>query len=305
MAKLALYTTVYPGVEPYLPAWYESVQVQSDRDVDLWIGVDALGTSSLEAVFGGSDLTWVPASKGGTPAEVRQKALSRMLDSYDAVIFVDSDDVMHPSRVAGARVAIEDCELGACAMRLIDDRGGDLQQTFDLPAGVDVDSVLPRNNVFGLSNSVMTTDLLRRCLPIPPEAILVDWYLATRAWLLGARLGFDPTVRMFYRQHGSNTARLRRPFSRQQIAEDAERVRMHFRLLLSGDASGSLPERRERVEQIAADVEVFCREVVTRPDKLASYLEALNALEEEPLWWSTVANPLLSRFWTSQVEFVS
>ncbi len=35
--KLAVYTTIYPGVEPYLPDWCRSLLGQTDQSSDLWI----------------------------------------------------------------------------------------------------------------------------------------------------------------------------------------------------------------------------------------------------------------------------
>src|SRR2546428_10321349 len=49
---IPLYTTVYPGAEPYLREWYRSVQDQTDRDFDLWIGVDSLSLGQVIAALG-------------------------------------------------------------------------------------------------------------------------------------------------------------------------------------------------------------------------------------------------------------
>ena len=66
-----------------------------------------------------------------------------------------------------------------------------------------LEHLLVRNNVMGLSNTAYRSDLLRRCLPIPTEAELMDWLLAVRSLALGARLQFDPEPRMWYRQYSN------------------------------------------------------------------------------------------------------
>ena len=99
-------------------------------------------------------------------------------------------------------------------------------------------STLPRTNAFGLSNTAYRSDVLRACLPIPAAAALVDWYLITMAWLQGARLAFDPTPRMDYRQHGANMARIRSPFTAERVRADTALVREHFRLVLDAPAGG-------------------------------------------------------------------
>src|SRR5690349_7311672 len=179
---LAVYSTVFPGVEPYLPAWHRSLRAQTDQDYRLWIGLDNMDAGAVqEAVGARLDATWVSALPGDSPAAIRQRCLSQLIETCDGVVLVDSDDLLEPSRVERARAALATSELAACALRMADQAGNDLGVTFGLPAGMTADEVLPRNNVFGLSNSAFRSDLLRRCLPIPAASVLVDWFLATRA----------------------------------------------------------------------------------------------------------------------------
>ncbi len=48
LEKIAVYTTIYPGVEPFLSEWYTTVQEQIDNHFDLWIGVDGLELSKIK-----------------------------------------------------------------------------------------------------------------------------------------------------------------------------------------------------------------------------------------------------------------
>jgi hypothetical protein len=169
-----------------------------------------------------------------------------------------------------------------------------------LPDGTAPSDVLPRNNIFGLSNSAYRSDALRRCLPVPPNAVAVDWYLVTRAWLLGSSLGFDPTARMDYRQHGSNIARVRPPFTPGQVAEDTELVRLHFAIAQASPSAGTPADRRDLLAKVATDVEGFRNRVVLDPPRLERYVLALNALGPAPVWWWCVAHPSLRGLWESQ-----
>jgi hypothetical protein len=295
---LAVYTTVYPGVEAYLGDWGHSLSKQTDRDFDLWIGLDTLDSGSVQQILGGRlEPHWVPAPPGATAAQIRQRALARIVETYSAVVLVDSDDLLHPSRVAAARAALSACDLAGCALRLMDHEAHDLGLTLGLPPRLTPNDVFPRNNVFGFSNSAFRSDLLRRCLPIPDEAVLVDWLLATRAWLLGARLTFDPIPRMDYRQHPANTARTRAPFSREQIVSDTALVRRHFQLLLAEPIQDSIPARYDSLKRVSEEVEEFHRQIVCEPEQLNSYTKALNILNPAPLWWSTVAHPAVADMW--------
>jgi hypothetical protein len=303
MATLALYTTVYPGVERYLADWYRSLRRQTDLDCQLWVGLDTVGVESAKEAMGGDpDAIWVPGRNGESPAMIRQRALAQIVEGHDAVVLVDSDDIMHSTRIATAREMLRANDLVGCALRLVDERGSSMDMTFTLPPNMTPEDAFPRSNAFGLSNTALRSDVLRRCLPIPAAVALVDWFLFTRAWLLGTRLAFGARVEMDYRQHCANTARVLAPFHEQQVVQDTERVRQHFRLVRASPLEGALPYRLAELERAAADVEVFYERVVLRPALLARYLQALNEQNTPSLWWSWVADPLLRHLWTTEKE---
>jgi hypothetical protein len=298
MQKIAVYTTIYPGGESFLPDWYRSVQEQTDQDFQLWVGLDQIKPSEVECAIGAPlGAVWVSATPRSTPAQIREQCLARMVNGFEAVILVDSDDILHPTRVAAARAALQDSEVTACALRLVDHQRQDLGKTLTLPRDMEPDEILPRNNVFGFSNSAYRSELLRKCLPLPVESVLIDWFVATKAWLLGASLSFDRVVRMDYRQHGANTAGIRFPFSASQIVRSTARVREHYRMLQDSSMENVLPERWEELQEAATDAELFWERVVSQPEILENYVSNLNTLEPQTIWWWEVAQPELQRFW--------
>jgi hypothetical protein len=297
---LAVYTTVYPGVELYLRDWFQSVQAQTDRDFQLWIGLDGLDAGAVETVIGARlDATWVQSELVNSPARIRQRSLEQIVEKFDAVVLVDSDDILHPTRVEAARRLLQTSELAACALQLVDEHRKELGMTLTPPVKTDLDNILPRNNVFGFSNSAYRSELLQRCLPIPAGVVLVDWFLASRAWLMGASLAFDPVVQMDYRQHGTNTAPIRFPFDANRVIRDTTKVREHYRLLQASPMENALPERWAQVQGVAADVQLFFEEVASQPEKLESYVRKLNAMEPQAVWWWDVAQPALQWMWTN------
>ena len=209
---------------------------QTDADFRLWIGLDVMDVEAATAAMGAEpDAVWVRSSPGDTPGSLRQRALAQIVERHDAVVFVDSDDLLHPSRVGTARAMLACHEFVGCPLRVVDECGASLGMTFAPPAGVDPMDSFPHTNAFGMSNSAVRAGLLARCLPIPAAAVLVDWYLATRAWLFGARFAYGDRTEMDYRQYGANTARVRGPYSAAQIAEDTDRVVAHYRLVRASD----------------------------------------------------------------------
>lgn len=301
MASLALYTAVYPGVGGYLGDWFASVRRQTDQDFTFWVGLDEVSVEEAKQAMGGDpDAVWVLGRKGDTPATIRQRALAQIVERHDAVVLVDSDDVMHPTRVATARAMLRAYDVAGCALRLIDERGSSMDLTFALPAGMAPEDVFPRTNAFGLSNTAYRADALRRCLPIPAAVTLVDWFLSTRAWLFGASLWFGAHAEMDYRQHAANMARVRGPYAEQQVVEDTARVRAHFRFVRASGLEAADPQRLAELEAAAADIELFHERVITRPPALAHYVAALNELLTAALWWAWVAHPSLRYLWATE-----
>ena len=192
-------------------------------------------------------------------------------------------------------------DLAACALNIVDESGQPLGYEFDFDPALKLLQILPGNNVFGFSNSAYRCELLERCLPIPKDAVLVDWYLATRAWLVGAELSFDHYVRMKYRQYDANTARVRLPFRPDQILSDSLLVRRHFQLVLaSGGQEHFLPGRWAEFLRVARDIEQFERYINRSQANLNAYLESLNRAVKQPIWWTSVAYSPLAHIWKQE-----
>jgi hypothetical protein len=297
--RLALYTTIYPGVEPYLQEWYRSVAEQTDREFDLWIGVDSLTPAAIAASLDADPgARWVCLAPGATPAQIRTEAIGRMVERHSAVVFVDSDDVLHRTRVAAARRMLAEADVTGCALDVMDASGRDAGIVFRAPDGSDPVTLLPRYNVFGLSNTAYRSTALRQCLPLPDDCVLVDWFMATRAWAGGATFRFDATPQMRYRQHPANVAPVLPPFSPRQISTATGQVLDHYRFVLDGDRELPAPCRavleRER-QRVAA----FDNAMRQRPRALDAYASQLNRLPPMRVWWWQVANPDLEYTWTS------
>lgn len=298
MKRVAVQATVYKAALCFLGDWYDSVRAQSDQDFDVWLSLDGVAEREVFDIIGEPPhVTWRMAPPNATPSAVRQDVLAAMVDAYDGIVAADIDDVMLPSRVAAARAALDAADVTGCALDIMNESGRDIGVVFVPPEDLRLDTMLPRWNVFGFSNVVWRTDMLRRCLPIPASCRLFDWLLTTRAWSLGARLAFDRTPRMRYRQYGSNTAAVLPPFTEEQVRVATSRVLAHYDCVLDSSWTIAEPYRsqvaaaRERCRAFAA--------AVASPERLASYVRALNNLPPRYIWWWSVANPELENQWTS------
>ncbi|HWR50096.1 MAG TPA: hypothetical protein VN428_03260 [Bryobacteraceae bacterium] len=297
--RIAMYTTVYPGVEPFLHAWHASVLSQTDRSFDLWIGADGLTEQEVASAIGEAPRArWVHSEENDTPAMVRQRTLEALVEDYDAVVFVDSDDVLCPSRVDAARRSLADVDVNACALALVDERGLDLGMTFTAPDAACWDDLLPRTNVFGLSNSAYRCNVLRECLPIPRDCSLIDWFLVVRAWANGARLSFDPAIHMRYRQHANNAARVLPPFSTECVSSGGAQVLRHYYFVLESGIPMAA-RVRQRLEAARSRAARFYSRTNSSHDLLERYADALAGVDSQRVWWWWIACNELEHIWNT------
>jgi hypothetical protein len=285
--KTALYTTFYPAAKPYLQTWANSVKAQTDQDFDLWIATDNVEVNDWDRPKDG--IHWFHAEPGDTPASLRQSVFEEIVQAYDAVIFVDSDDVLLPNRVNAAKYYLRLCDVYGCALNLVDTLGTDLMLTFTT-SRTDYTTLLSCHNIFGLSNTAYKTETLAKCLPLPTDTVLVDWLLVSRALRENAELFFDPTPHMLYRQYPSNTAKVLPPYTPSEIKRATELVLQHYKLLEKENVQTHLKERQREVQQFSANI--------ADSEVLARYTKALNALKPVFLWWECVANEELRGMWT-------
>ncbi len=298
--RTALYMVIHPGITPYLRPWYESLKAQRDQDFDLWLSLDGVSREQVCSILETEvNATWRVASSGATHAALRADALGSVTTDYDAVILVDGDDVLEPSRVGAAKEALETHDVYGCAMTLIDETGGALPGVFTPPPGADLAELLPRLNLFGFSNTAYRSGVLADALAALPNTTLVDWWVVTRAWLQGAALTFDHHPRMAYRQYASNTARVLPPFTPAYLLTATAHVLNHYHLLLADAPEDAPPASLSHLDSRHSDVQRFAA-AVTDHDVLARYLGALHARPQSLyLWWEMVAHPDLETLWTS------
>jgi hypothetical protein len=290
--KTALYTTFYPAMLPYLEPFWQSVQNQTDAEFDLWFGLDGLSQKELEGRLGTLKATWL-VQAGSSIATLRQLALEAICERYEAVILVDSDDILYPNRVRAAKAALQHHDGYACALDLIDETGKDLGLRFGLDEQKDWQDFLLSVNVFGFSNTAYRCSVIQKALPIAAEVVMVDWLVVTRVLLQGARLYFDPQAQMAYRQYPDNTARVLSPYTPAQLARATQLVLQHYDHV----CQTLTPAQAKPFLKRQAEVRRFA-EVTTTASLLQRYTEALNALKPSFYWWECVANEELKILWT-------
>ena len=268
---LALYTTVYPGAESScLPGMSRSLRKQIatliSRSVLIRSGPAKCSVPSGMSLGRVGDCSAGQyAGRSSDRLELTQFLASA--NKYQGIVFVDCDDVMHPTRVESARTQLQNSDIAGCAMEIVKEDGQSTGLLFGPVSPAAIPQMLARVNVFGMSNTAYRTDVLREIPPSPPQGRLMDWFLATAGWVRGARFSFDNTPRMKYRQYGNNTARVLPPFTTEYIRVATDLVLGHYELVLS-QIPGMTEGIRRELESARANVQLFSSRIAESSRRL-------------------------------------
>lgn len=298
MRGLAAYAVVYPAAMRFLNEFWTSLAPQVGSGVDVHISLDGVTPNDVLAVIGSkAAVRFWPADEGMSPARIRSTVLAELTSAYDGVVLLDSDDMLLPGRIAAAAAGLEVADVYASAMRLVDESGDPIPGGFFAPSPAQIaqlDSAQPllaRINVFGFSNSAYRSQVLRDCLPVPCSTVLMDWLVASRAYLAGARFMFDHEPRMLYRQYGTNTAGVLPPFGPARIKRDAALVAQHHSLLLQGPyASARDPQPFVQAARLSGEFLHWLDTGRTDEARASAYAARLSTARPRGwLWWEHVA----------------
>ncbi len=217
-APIEVVLPTYNGA-PYLEAQLASIHAQTLRPIRVLLRDDGSsdGTPALLQALQqryGAWLQVLPADGNlGCTANV-----NRLLEATSApcVALADQDDLWLPQKLEQALALMQQLERhhGAATpllvhsdLELVDAQAHPLgcrylqRQRLDPQRTAPVDLAL--TNVVTGCTALLNRALVAQALPIPPEALMHDWWLALVASVLGQIALLEPPT-VLYRQHGAN-----------------------------------------------------------------------------------------------------
>lgn len=222
MSLTVLLLATYNGAD-YLEALIESLRAQTYKDWQLWIRDDGStdGTPAILAAAARSDARIeVVVDDHGRGGAARNFGLL-MQRAYhadaDYVFFVDQDDVWLPHKIerqlqemqrVEAQYGKDVPQLVHTDLSVVDRNLGMIHPSFAEFTSVHRDrehplcSLLVANHVTGCV-SLFNRALLLVANPLPPEALMHDWWVALCGAATG-RLTYIPEATILYRQHNGN-----------------------------------------------------------------------------------------------------
>ncbi len=205
-SNIIIIGVVYPGVEPFLTDYLNSIKNQMDSAFDLLIINDGASEEVQRKVTAFGEMMHIEGSR--TPAEIRQIGIEYAISSgYEYIIFSDTDDYFSDNRVTDTKIGLKESPFVFNEIELVDRQGKTLKKKALEGLGVlksyhNVEAILDRN-IFGLSNTACRVSCLHD-IEIPLDIVAVDWWIFTVLLINNNPGRFLPAALTYYRQTGTN-----------------------------------------------------------------------------------------------------
>ncbi len=230
--KTAVFSVVYPGIEKYLPEFFNSLSKQTDNDFILFLINDNF--DGLKQFIRQSSFPVRIKNAKGFPASLRKAGIEWLKgEGIESIIFADADDYFSENRIETAKKLLMKNDMVFNELILFGEYFPSpvpMLKTFYKEEEKITDNDLVNYNCLGMSNTSVRTDKIpERMMDIPDNHIAFDWALFALVLHSGARAVFTEIAKTWYRQHGNNIASPSL-FSDAQILRGVHVKRDHYRL---------------------------------------------------------------------------
>jgi len=229
----AIFSVSYPGVEPYIFDFLNSLSRQTDKDFILFLIND--GYHDIGQFLERIDFPVKMREQTGQPAALRKAGIQWIIaEGLEVVIFADADDYFADNRVEISKKMLGEYDVICNEILLVGKKYPQpipmLEKYFN--EGMEIRSKhIVNGNCMGLSNSSIRVDKISPLMTeIPNDAIAFDWTFFALCIQAGARVAFTKNTETYYRQHDDNIASPR-TFSEEQILRGVKVKRDHYNLL--------------------------------------------------------------------------
>jgi hypothetical protein len=257
--------------ERFLAPLLESLVAQTHDDFVLVVSDDGSRDTTLEIVAQFAPRFRHPPRvlDKGQPTGSAMMNFARLLGaaSADYVLLVDHDDIWHPDKVACGLAMVREVEVQRGAahpvlahgdLRVIDGDGAVSRPSFwamkqiDPACSQSLRRTLIHASVVGCTTT-MNRALVQACLPIPPEAVMHDWWISLIAAARGTVV-YDPVPHIDYRIHGNNVSNPREASASAAMGQANYRAVMQQKLAVRAQQAAALAERLEHDAPAAASL---------------------------------------------------
>jgi glycosyltransferase involved in cell wall biosynthesis len=204
--------STYNG-EKHLSTQLQSILEQQDVDLDLFIHDDGSSDQTINIIRKyeneHSCIHLISIEHLGVPGSYFS-LIESVPDNYDYYSFADQDDIWHKYKLKTAANMLTQIESSSLkiycgALTILDDKTGIKIVRSHKRSSLSLSSACIQNTVTGNTLVLDKQSMLQiKSLPQPRLAIMHDWWIFIVLSALDARMVYDPTPYISYRQHQSN-----------------------------------------------------------------------------------------------------
>jgi methionyl-tRNA formyltransferase len=201
--EVAVMGVVYPGVEKYLPEYFDSLEKQTDSDFDLIIFNTGINIDELKTSLRIKEIH-LPQI---TIALQRQWAIKKIKEmGYKYLIFSDCDDYFSPNRVEESVRLLQDKQIVFNDLNLVDETGKLIHKSVlrtNLINENSTEKLLDLNFLGFTHTAVRISDV--KMFDFPEKLVSVDWYFfSVLIFYQDFSVGFIDKPLSSYRRYGNN-----------------------------------------------------------------------------------------------------
>jgi len=283
--------SVFPSIEKYIKDFLLSILEQTEKNFDILILNDNLGSQDLLNKFPNNTIIDIP--NGTTPSKIRLIGINYAIEKkYKRLIFSDADDYFSNNRVEKTITALNKFDFTYNQIIAVDEKGAKIKNISPFPSKKFLKSYkdIIDYNIIGLSNSAINLNVLKNFY-ITTNVEIVDWWLYTILLINGASGTYIEDTITFYRQTDDNFEGYRKILYEENLIFGLSTKITHYSNILK------YCEKYD-FKLISKDYIAKKNEIVNLQKKLKSkvfqkkYLEFINKNMTKIYkgWWSTIIN---------------
>lgn len=274
---------VYPGCQPYLNQFAESLTAQTQQDFEVLALNDGLSSAERHLEMG-PRVQIRNAEPGGTPCSHRRALIDWALESRaDHFVFADSDDYFLPNRVSTCVNLLVNSPIVVNELVLFgEDIDGEiplLGRRFAENQRINAGDIREMN-FLGLTNTAVRRECLENARDMPENDVLAfDWLLFSHLLEHCGGATFTELTQTYYRQYPGNVASIAN-LSDERIISGVNVKLNHFQAL-----SGTSAWYRQQADRMAT----LTKKLEADPKFRKFYFDKVRKTAPEfPLWWEAI-----------------
>jgi len=278
MSSLCFSSVIFRANLPFLPAFLDSLQNQTDVDFTLVLFND--GVQDLESFFENYKLPYMIVEVVGSITQIRENMLCYLKKSgFHYTVFGDTDDFFSDNRVAINREELKKYDIVGNDVWLVNEAGEDLCRKYWDDRVEELQPIsyssLRNCNFLGLGNTAVKNSIIPQQIYFPDDLVALDWYLFSILLKQGATCTFTSDTYINYRQHGNNIIGLKE-LTLHRFQYEVTVKRKHYNAMAKVDPSYKV---------MAEQYKLFERKVEALSElQLDRYIKQKN----HPFWWEEV-----------------